>query len=394
MDKFSKNIVLSACFLIISLLASSSCAQNCSDYRFSNNNIYTACNSLPALNSFLHWNYHQSSHTVDLAYRQTGVTASNWVAWSLNPGGGAMVGSQCLVAFRNSSGLLRAYTSPISSYGTQLEEGPLSFKVPRIAAEFTNNQMIIYATIELPNESTSFTHVWQHGALSGDTPLMHSTDGEHVRSVGTIDFATGLTADVGTATVGSRNRIRNVSSWSSECSELGDYDAYWCNGSEVSEGVQDGKSSVVLPTRYMPIYSLHCGWAGGGLCLKLGHDSPGVQQTAHRNIGITLFVLATLQVFALFLRPKPDHKYRFYWNMYHHSIGYTVIVLSIVNIFEGLDKLDPEKKWKRAYAGVLIFLGAIAVLLEAFTWYVVLKRRLQPASDDKRPQEANGVNGA
>ncbi|KAL0300280.1 UNVERIFIED_CONTAM: cytochrome and DOMON domain-containing protein [Sesamum calycinum] len=386
MDKFFKNFVL-----IIFLMASSSCAQNCSDYRFSNNNIYKACNSLPALNSFLHWNYHQSSHTVDLAYRQTGVTASDWVAWSINPGGGAMIGAQCLVAFRNSSGLLRAYTSPISSYGTRLEEGPLSFSVPRIAAEFTNNQMIIYATIELPRESTRFTHVWQHGAASGDTPLMHSTDGEHVRSVGTIDFSTGLTADVGTATAGSRNRIRNVHGVLNVVS--------W--GIMMPIGAMAARYLKVFKVANPAWFYLHVtcqssayimGMVGWGLGLKLGHDSPGVQRTVHRNIGITLFVLATLQVFALFLRPKPDHKYRFYWNMYHHSIGYTVIILSIVNIFEGLDKLDPEKKWKRAYAGVLIFLGAIAVFLEAYTWYVVLKGRRQSASD-KHPQEANPVNG-
>ncbi|KAK4384324.1 cytochrome and DOMON domain-containing protein [Sesamum angolense] len=357
MDKFFKNFVL-----IIFLMASSSCAQNCSDYRFSNNNIYKACNSLPALNSFLHWNYHQSSHTVDLAYRQTGVTASDWVAWSINPGGGAMIGAQCLVAFRNSSGLLRAYTSPISSYGTRLEEGPLSFTVPRIAAEFTNNQMIIYATIELPRENTRFTHVWQHGAASGDTPLMHSTDGEHVHGV------------------------LNVVSW----------------GIMMPIGAMAARYLKVFKVANPAWFYLHVMWqssayimgmVGWGLGLKLGHDSPGVQRKVHRNIGFTLFVLATLQVFALFLRPKIDHKYRFYWNMYHHSIGYTVIVLSIVNIFEGLDKLDPEKKWKRAYAGVLIFLGAIAVLLEAYTWYVVLKGRRQSASD-KHPQEANPVNGA
>ncbi|KAL2245879.1 cytochrome b561 and DOMON domain-containing protein At5g47530-like [Sesamum indicum] len=392
MDKFSKNIVLLASFLIIFLTASSSRAQNCSDYRFSNNNIYKACNSLPALNSFLHWNYHQSSHTVDLAYRQTGITASNWVAWSINPGGGAMIGAQSLVAFRNSSGLLRAYTSPISSYGTRLEEGPLSFRVPGIAAEFTNNQMIIYATIELPRERTSFIHVWQHGSTFGNTPLMHSMDGEHVRSVGTIDFSTGLTTNVGTATSESRRRIRNVHGVLNVVS--------W--GIMMPIGAMAARYLKVFKVANPAWFYLHItcqssayimGVVGWGLGLKLGHDSPGVQGTAHRNIGITLFILATIQVFALFLRPKPDHKYRSYWNMYHHSIGYTVIVLSIVNIFEGLDKLDPEKKWKRAYAGVLIFLGAIALLLEAYTWYVVLKGRRQSTSD-KHPQEANGVNGA
>ena len=37
------------------------------------------------------------------------------------------------------------------------------------------------------------------------------------------------------------------------------------------------------------------GWATG---LKLGSDSSGVQHTAHRNIGIVLFFLGTLQVYA------------------------------------------------------------------------------------------------
>lgn len=99
-----------------------------------------------------------------------------------------------------------------------------------------------------------------------------------------------------------------------------------------------------------------------------------------------------VQVFALLLRPKPDHKYRFYWNIYHHTIGYTVIALSISNIFEGFDILDPEKKWKKAYIGVLIFLGVNAALLEAFTWFVVLKRKRESGSD-KYPHTANGVNG-
>lgn len=98
-------------------------------------------------------------------------------------------------------------------------------------------------------------------------------------------------------------------------------------------------------------------------------------------------------MFALLLRPKKDHKYRLYWNVYHHAVGYAVIALSIVNIFEGFDILDPAKKWKRAYIGVLIFLGAVAAILEAFTWFVVLKRKKEEGSD-KYPHVGNGVNGA
>lgn len=130
------------------------------------------------------------------------------------------------------------------------------------------------------------------------------------------------------------------------------------------------------------------GWATG---LKLGSDSVGIQYDAHRNIGITLFCLGTLQVFALLLRPNKDHKYRIYWNVYHHSVGYTVIILSIVNIFKGLDILDPEKKWKNAYIGIIVTLGAIALILELITWPIVLKRKR--SNPEKSHHGANGVNG-
>ena len=77
--------------------------------------------------------------------------------------------------------------------------------------------------------------------------------------------------------------------------------------------------------------------------------------------------------------------------MYHHAVGYTVIALSIVNIFKGFDILDPAKKWKRAYIGVIIFLAAVAAILEALTWIIVLKRK--DNESDKYPHGVNGANG-
>jgi hypothetical protein len=137
------------------------------------------------------------------------------------------------------------------------------------------------------------------------------------------------------------------------------------------------------------------GVAGWGTGLKLGSDSKGITYDDHRNIGITLFALGTLQLFALLLRPKPDHKYRLYWNLYHWSVGYVVIILSIVNIFKGFDILDPEKKWKNAYIGIIIAIGVVAAALEAFTWFVVLRRKKNgEAKYPAGPQASNGVNGA
>ena len=77
----------------------------------------------------------------------------------------------------------------------------------------------------------------------------------------------------------------------------------------------------------------------------------------------------------MFLRPKPEHKYRLYWNIYHHSVGYTVIVLAVVNVFKGLDILSPEKQWRNAYTAIIVTLGLVAAVLEGFTWYVVINRR-------------------
>ncbi|KAK9288627.1 hypothetical protein L1049_017087 [Liquidambar formosana] len=132
---------------------------------------------------------------------------------------------------------------------------------------------------------------------------------------------------------------------------------------------------MVLSSCWLPILSYVIGVAGWGMGLKLGSQSKGVQFTSHRYIGITLFCLATLQIFALFLRPKKDHKYRFYWNIYHHGVGYSVLVLGIINVFKGLEILEPANKWKAAYIMLLAVLGAIAIVLEIITWIAVSKRK-------------------
>ncbi|KAH0674823.1 hypothetical protein KY290_025254 [Solanum tuberosum] len=386
----TSNLVLFSSILLT--LFTFSYGQNCSTHQFTNNNLFSTCNPLPVLNSFLHWTYHPDNHTVDLAYRHGGVTESSWVAWALNLDGTGMAGCQSLIAFRNSSGQIHAYTSPIAGYGTTLTEGALSFGVPRISAEFVRSEMIIFATLELPINRTSFTQVWQNGQVSEQALRVHQTSGDNMRSVGTVDFASGQTSAGagGGISASARQRRRNI------------------------HGVLNAVSwGVLMPmgaifARYLKVFKsanpawfyLHAGCqtvayavgvAGWGTGLKLGSDSVGIRFDTHRNIGITLFCLGTLQVFALLLRPKPDHKFRLYWNIYHHVTGYTVIILSIINVFEGFDALNGQKNWKKAYIGVIIFLGAIAVLLEAITWFIVIKRKKTSVSD-KYPH-GNGTNG-
>ncbi|XP_041028373.1 cytochrome b561 and DOMON domain-containing protein At5g47530-like [Juglans microcarpa x Juglans regia] len=379
--------------LLFSIFFSSSSAQTCAKYRFPKNQVFSSCNDLPYLNSFVHWNYEKSSGSLQIAYRQTGVAPSTWSAWAINPTGSGMVGAQALVAYQQSNGTMRVYTSQITGYKTNMGEGKLKFDVSNLEATHANSETIIYATLALPNDSStaSINQVWQMGPVSNGNPGAHSFAAANTNAMGTLNLLSGQTA---TTTGGGSSRskdknihgVLNVVSW----------------GILMPIGVIIARYLRVFKSADPAWFYLHVtcqtsayiigvsGWATG---LKLGNDSAGVQYTKHRTLGILLFILATLQVFALLLRPNKDHKYRFYWNIYHHSVGYSVILLSIINIFLGFEILMPEKKWKNAYIAIIVFLVLNAVWLEAYTWYVVLKRR-RSQSAEKTLQGVNGRNGA
>lgn len=84
---------------------------------------------------------------------------------------------------------------------------------------------------------------------------------------------------------------------------------------------------------------------------------------------------ACLKMFAMLLRPRKDHKFRFVWNIYHHGVGYSILILGIINVFKGLSILNPKHTYKTAYIAVIGTLGGITLLLEVVTWVIVLKRK-------------------
>ncbi|XP_050205677.1 cytochrome b561 and DOMON domain-containing protein At5g35735-like [Mercurialis annua] len=385
MGKSSRITLFSCIFLIFFLVQSS--AQVCRSLSFSSNQNFATCNDLPHLNAYLYWNYDPSTMTAEIAFRRTGTTTNNWVAWGLNPSGPQMLGTQAILAFHDSAGRPTAYPTAINSLAPAMQRGNLSFAVSNVRAEYSNNEMIIFASLQLDNSLVSTTQVWQVGTMSGANFNQHAMDTANRASVGSINFATGTTV-AGSAPSSSKKNVHgvlNAVSW----------------GVLMPMGVMMARYLKVFKVANPAWFYAHVacqssayiiGVAGWGTGLKLGSDSPGIKYSKHRNIGITLFCFATLQLFALLLRPKPDHKYRLYWNMYHHAIGYATISLSIVNVYEGLDILDPEKKWKRIYTGVIIFLGALAVVLEAITWFIVIKRK-KTAASDKHTNGTNGYNG-
>ncbi|KAF5746147.1 auxin-induced in root cultures protein 12-like [Tripterygium wilfordii] len=377
--------------ILISLCFPNSSAQTCGSQSFSSNTVYSTCVDLTVLNSFLHWNYNQTASTAEIAFRHTGTDDTRWVAWALNPSSQSMAGSQAIVAFYNSSGVVHAYTSPITGTGgTTLDEGTLSFGVSGISATLENGEMTIFATLQLTDSLLSTNQVWQEGPMSGGAPIIHSTSGDNMRSVGTIDFTTGQTS-AGGGSITSRQKKRNIHGVLNAVS--------W--GTLMPMGAIIARYLKVFKSADPAWFYIHIacqtsayivGVAGWGTGMKLGSDSAGTQYNTHRNIGIILFSLGTLQVFALLLRPNKDHKFRLYWNIYHYAVGYAVIILSIINIFEGFKVLDGQKNWRTAYTVVIIVLGCIAVVLEAFTWFIVLKRK-RVGSDKHGANGANGVNG-
>ncbi|CAM8953026.1 unnamed protein product [Rhodiola kirilowii] len=384
-------LLLLACLTISSLLASVS-AQTCNSYKFTTNDVFASCNDLPVLKSYLHWNYDNSTRKATIAYRQTGVSTSQWVAWAINPTGSKMVGSQSLVAHHNSSGSVEAFTSPILSYGTSLAKGDLSFAVSGLRASYSGTEMTIFATIDLPGSTSQVNQVWQVGPMSGSSFGSHSFSGDNIKSMSTIDFQSGQsTGGSGSSGIASRIRKRNIHgilnavSWG----VLLPAGAMFARYLKVSKAADPAWFYLHIACQTSAYIVGVAGWATG---LKLGSESVGVEQKVHRSIGIALFCLGTLQVFALLLRPKKDHKIRIYWNVYHHATGYAVIILSIINIYKGFEILGQDG-WKRVYTGVIIALGAVAVILEVFTWIVVLKRKKGGVSDKHQHGSGNGVNG-
>ncbi|XP_022989420.1 cytochrome b561 and DOMON domain-containing protein At5g47530-like [Cucurbita maxima] len=356
--------------LLLLSLCLSAAGQTCTNHNFANNEVFAACVDHPVLNSFLHWTFHPSNATLRMAFRRPSTSPNQWIAWAINPNALAMFGSQALIAYRNSSALPHVYTSSIDLPSPTMQQTRLSFEVPQLSATYLDDEMTIFATISLPPGMTTVNQVWQEGPMAQGSPLPHAFTGDNRRSLATLDLLTGST----TAAVDSVLRRRNIHGVLNAVS--------W--GTLMPMGAIFARYLKVFKAADPAWFYLHvacqtsayavgvAGWATG---IKLGGESAAVQYNTHRNIGIALFVLGSVQVFALLLRPKKDHKYRIYWNIYHHSMGYSVIIMSIINVFEGFKILSPDNKWRRAYSGVIILLGAVALVLEAVTWFIVIKRR-------------------
>ncbi|KAH1197230.1 Cytochrome b561 and DOMON domain-containing protein [Glycine max] len=372
MASIRKSVLLFLTFLTVIIIPAT--PQPCNSYKFPNNFNYAACEDLPVLESSLHWKYHPSSGAVDVAFNKANVKGSSWVAWAINPTSKGMLGSQAFVAVYKQDGSIKAYTSPITSYATMLQEGNLTFPVYGVSASYTNGHVIIFASFQLPGNTTLVNHAWQEGLVSDDGTLRpHSFSRANLQSFGTLDFLSGKVSETG-GNSDSRITLRNVHGVLNTIS--------W--GVLMPIGVILARYLKAFDGLGPTWFQLHracqslaflMGIAGFGTGLYIGNHY-GIHNAPHRCVGITLLCLAITQVcLAVFLRPKKDHKYRMFWNIFHYIVGYSIIALAVWNVFKGFDILNAQNIWKKTYVGSIISLAIIAVVLEVITWIWVCKKK-------------------
>lgn len=345
------------------------------------------CDNLQTLGATLSYTFVVENGSLDIAFQAAPAASGGWVGWGINPQTPAMIGTQALIAFQASNGSTVVGTYDVESKTAALNPSSISLNVTNKSAIFesSSGKITIFASLVLSSNQTSINQVWQVGSsVTGSSPAQHSTASADLNSLGTLDLQSGtstVSSGVSHQTLKNRHGVLAVVSW----------------GILMPIGVMIARYAKTFEVANPAWFYLHAfcqtsGYAIGvsawGTGLRLGSYSKGIEQTSHRRIGIALFCFATLQIFALLLRPKKDHKYRIFWNVYHHSVGYTVIVLSIINIFKGYDILDPQKKWKNAYIGVLIALGVVAAILEIVTWIIYFKRKSKNST--KPVTEMNG----
>ncbi|GFS34920.1 auxin-responsive family protein [Actinidia rufa] len=270
---------------------------------------------------------------------------------------------------------MTVYTSPVNGYRTQLQEGELSFPVSDLSASFSNDEIIVFATLEVPDTHTfALNHVWQDGPMNGNSLGMHDLSGSHLQSMGTLNLTSGqaLASHGGDSNTVLKisHGVLNTVSWGIMM-PLGFMAARYLKAVGPSTDPLWFYLHIALQ---LPGYII--GMAGG---CNWPPPPPSTNLPASINLatwalGSYSFALDcfryqdmhSIVVSALIFRPAKDHKYRYIWNRFHHGIGYTVLLLGFANIWIGFSILKPAMGWVIAYGVIFGAIVLSSVVLEVW----------------------------
>ncbi|KAK4276122.1 hypothetical protein QN277_019111 [Acacia crassicarpa] len=351
-------------------------SQICRSYKFPNNANFLACDDLPVLDSSIHWNYHLSSNTIDLAFKKHNVEDNQWIAWAINLNSTGMVGSQSFVAFEKSDGTMAAYTSPITSYDTRLKNGDLSFEVNAVSASFeADGTMIIYAKFQLPGNSTKVNHVWQQGFVFQDTLKLHPTSGDNLKSFGYLDFL-----EASYYRVEDNRKILSLRKVGGILDGIG-----W--GILMPTGIMIGRYLKAFEATKSPWFHVHwiclivaylIGTAGCGVGFHMGID----QFLHYYPLGIYVFGTCTIQILvASFFRPKEEDQRKILgWKRFHSVWGYVAMSYALACGGFSIPK--------GAYMAIIVSLGCVAAILE----FQVCKFRMKKLNQVHPEMSVQGNN--
>ncbi|KAH7415570.1 hypothetical protein KP509_14G052700 [Ceratopteris richardii] len=282
-----------------------------------------------------------------------------------------MAGTQAFIAFAASNGsTILTYNVTDASKGGGLKCTPISLHVLDMRVQIVGNSIAMLVKIQLqPNQSTVLNHVWNRGpSVSDFQPSAHAFDATDLSGLRTIDMASGessSSAALPHQVLKNRHGVLNTVGWGIvlPCGVL------------AARYLRFADPAWFYIHVFLQLSGFTLGVAGWATGMRLGDYSKGIVHHKHRSIGITLFAISIVQVFALLLRPKKDHKIRKAWNIYHYSLGASILILGISNIFYGFDILSPQKKWRRAYIGVLIGLAILTLCLEVVSWAYTFRKK-------------------
>ncbi|KAL5126322.1 Cytochrome b561 and DOMON domain-containing protein [Glycine soja] len=356
------------------------------------------CKTLRTLGAEFAWSYHNvtnKSIELEIMFCATLPTPQGWMAWGVNPGKRPeMIGTKAIIAIKHGDGTWKIDTYNVTKEtrnGCSLLPSKIAFVTNMSVEQNVANRNAMYARLVLPSEVynvTKLNHVWQVGYdIEDGHPLGHPTTLRNVDSTEVIDLT-----DNGRSTGQYRSYLRSVHG---VLNIIG-----W--GTLLPIGIITARYFRVFPFKWEPMwFNLHIGCqltgflvgiTGWAIGLSLGHSSRYYTFHAHRNYGILIFTLSTVQMLAFRLKPKVTDDYRKYWNMYHHFLGYGLLAIIFINIFKGITILEGGVAWKWGYIGNLALLGTIAFGLEVFTWirFFMLKHKQGHKANKNQPEpEAN-----
>lgn len=191
--------------LSLLLQIQTSLSLTCSSQKFTKNRLYSHCNDLPHLSSYLHWTYNSNKSSLSLAFIAPPASSSGWIAWAINPNQTGMVGSQALIAFKEVSGSMTVKTYNLVSYKL-INQTEIAYDVSDMEAEYESGEMRIFATLALPENTQALNQVWQVGSRVVDgKPSIHGFQPDNLNSKGKLDLIKGQSD----TSSGGNSRLRN-----------------------------------------------------------------------------------------------------------------------------------------------------------------------------------------